>query len=264
MSEVRRGGDGPTVAVVNDDRVSLTRMSGVLEGNGYAVLKYDSAEGLLCDESSAARSDLIITDLHMPDIDGWRLVRLLRSAEYATFNEVIPILVVSATFSGTDTEEISADIGADGFLSSPAPSDELLDQVAALLRGAAPRRSPRVLIVDDSVSLLQLLETAFADGGYLTETAETAAAAREALLRDSFDVVVIDYHLPDGTGDGLLEELRSSRPESAGIVITSNSDPRLAVSLMRAGAAGYLRKPFEPDHLLELSARARRERALLR
>ena len=263
MSEVRRGGRGATVAVVNDDRVSLTRMSGVLEGNGYVVLKYDSAEGLLRDETSAARSDLIITDLHMPDIDGWRLVRLLRSAEYATFNDV-PILVVSATFSGTDTEEISADIGADGFLSSPAPSDELLDQVSALLRGKTPKRSPRALIVDDSRSLLQLLETAFADGGYLTETAETLAAGREALLRDSFDVVVIDYHLPDGTGDRLLEELRSSRPETAGIVITSNSDPGLAVSLMRAGAAGYLRKPFEPEHLLELSARARRERALLR
>ncbi len=263
MSEVRLGGRGSTVAVVNDDQVSLTRMSGVLEGNGYSVLKYDSAEGLLCDESSAARSDLIITDLHMPDIDGWRLVRLLRSAEYATFNEV-PILVVSATFSGTDTEEISADIGADGFLSSPAASDELLDQVSALLRGKTPKRSPRALIVDDSRSLLQLLETAFVDGGYLTETAETLAAAREALLHNSFDVVVIDYHLPDGTGDRLLEELRRTRSETAGIVITSDSDPRLAVSLMRAGAAGYLRKPFEPDHLLELSARARRERALLR
>lgn len=263
MSHVRLGDRGSTVAVVNDDRVSLTRMSGVLEGNGYSVLKYDSAEELLSDESSAARSDLIITDLHMPDIDGWRLVRLLRSSEYETFNEV-PILVVSATFSGTDTEQISADIGADGFLSSPAPSEELLDQVATLLRGARPERNPRVLLVEDSQSLLHLLVQAFKDEGYLTETAETLAGGREALTRRSYDVVVIDYHLPDGTGDVLLAELRSLRPDTAGIVITSDSDPRLAVSLMRAGASGYLRKPFEPEYLLELCARARRERALLR
>ena len=263
MSQVSLGDRGSTVAVVNDDRVSLTRMSGVLEGNGYSVLKYDSAEELLSDESSAARSDLIITDLHMPDIDGWRLVRLLRSSEYETFNEV-PILVVSATFSGTDTEQISANIGADGFLSSPAPSEELLDQVATLLRGTRPERNPRVLLVEDSQSLLHLLVQAFIDEGYLTETAETLAGGREALTRGSFDVAVIDYHLPDGTGDELLGELRSSRPDTAGIIITIDSDPRLAVSLMRAGASGYLRKPFEPEYLIELCARARRERALLR
>lgn len=263
MHEAMAAGRPSTVAVVNDDKVSLTRLSGVLEGNGYSVLQYDSAEGLLSDKSAAAGADLIITDLHMPDIDGWRLVRLLRSAEYASFNEV-PVLVVSATFSGTDTEEISADIGADGFLSSPAASDELLDQVGALLGGTTPKRSPRVLIVDDSRSLLSLLEQSFIAAGYLTETADTLAGGRDALTRGGFDVVVIDYYLPDGTGNQLLEELRSSRPDTAGIIITSDSDPRLAVSLMRSGASGYLRKPFEPDYLLELCARARRERALLR
>jgi len=47
--------------------------------------------------------DLIVTDLYMPGIDGWKLCRLLRSLEFAEFNK-IPILVMSATFSGSDAD----------------------------------------------------------------------------------------------------------------------------------------------------------------
>ncbi|MFW5974193.1 MAG: response regulator, partial [Natrialbaceae archaeon] len=207
MNGAAAGVKRSTVAVVNDDQVTLARLSGTLEANGYSVLSYDSAQGLLSNASSAATAELIITDLHMPDIDGWRLARLLRSAEYATFNEV-PILVVSATFSGADTEQITADIGADGFLESPISSDELLAKVRSVLRGAAERRSARVLIVDDDRSQLELLAGAFADHGYLVETAEHLAAARSALSRGGFDVAIIDHHLPDGAGDRLLPDLR--------------------------------------------------------
>ena len=45
--------------------------------------------------------DIVITDLYMKGIDGWRFCRLLRSEEYKRFNRV-PILVVSATFSGDE------------------------------------------------------------------------------------------------------------------------------------------------------------------
>ncbi|MFP4374738.1 MAG: sensor histidine kinase [Spirochaetaceae bacterium] len=263
MNGAAAGVKRSTVAVVNDDQVTLARLSGTLEANGYSVLSYDSAQGLLSNASSAATAELIITDLHMPDIDGWRLARLLRSAEYATFNEV-PILVVSATFSGADTEQITADIGADGFLESPISSDELLAKVRSVLRGAAERRSARVLIVDDDRSQLELLAGAFADHGYLVETAEHLAAARSALSRGGFDVAIIDHHLPDGAGDSLLPDLRASAPAAVGIVITTDHDPRLAASLMRAGAAAYAHKPADPEYLLELSSRARRERALLK
>lgn len=263
MNNTEAGGNPSTIAVVNDDQVALTRLSGVLEGNGYSVLSYDSAEALLSNASSTALANLIITDLHMPDIDGWRLARLLRSAEYAAFNK-IPIIVVSATFSGAETERITAEIGADAFLESPISSDELLAKVRSVLQGAVADRSPRVLIVDDERSQLELLSTAFVEHGYRVETAEHLAAARSALSRGSFDVVVIDYHLPDGCGDGLLRDLRASAPGTVSIVITTDSEPRLAASLMRAGAAAYARRPLDPEYLLELCARARRERALLK
>jgi len=58
----------------------------------------------------------------MPGIDGWKLCRLLRSSEFRDYNK-IPILIVSATYSGAYVEEISKELGADGFVSIPYNHD---------------------------------------------------------------------------------------------------------------------------------------------
>jgi two-component sensor histidine kinase len=251
------------VAVVNDDHVTLTRLTSTLEREGFDVLPFGSAEQLLEACGPAGTADLIITDLHMPDIDGWRLVRLLRSREYPAFNET-PVLVVSATFSGSDTAQISEDLGADGFLESPVDPVELRRQITALLGGTKVSRAPRALIIDDSPSLLQLLEASFTEAGYRVEAAKTAGAARGAFGAGEFDVAVVDYHLPDGSGDRLIEDFKAADGGCVFVAITTDTDPELAVSLMRRGAAAYVRKPFRPEYLLEVCARVRRERALLR
>lgn len=251
------------VAVVNDDDVTLTRLTGALEGEGFAVQPFSSAQQLLEARGTGDEPDLIITDLHMPDIDGWRLVRLLRSAEYASFNET-PVVVVSATFSGSDTAQITEDLGADAFLEAPVDPAELRRHITALLGGTKATQSARALLVDDSPSLLQLLEAHFTDAGYAVETAESASAARTAFRSATFDVAVVDYHLPDGTGNELIADFKATDSRCVSIAITTNSDPGLALSLMQSGAAAYVRKPFKPEYLLEVCARASRERALLR
>lgn len=252
-----------TIVIVNDDPVALARLSGILEADGYLVLGYSAAGDMLARRTHSEKADLIITDLHMPNVDGWRLVRLLRSEEYGDLND-IPILVVSATFSGSDTEQITADIGADGFLEAPVDPVELRRRVQSLLGGGSGRRRPRVLIVDDSHSLLRLLESSFTAANYLVQTAGSLTAARESFVPRMFDVVIIDHHLPDGTGAELLDEFQAADPDCVFIAITTDSDPALALSLMQRGAAAYVRKPFEPSYLIEISRRTRRERSLLR
>ena len=107
----------PIALVVNDDPFQLRLTASILTRDGYEVLSCLDAEEALT-QLSQRGADVIITDLYMPGIDGWRLCRLLRSSAYKAFNR-IPILVVSATFSGADAEEITAQLGADGFLSAP-------------------------------------------------------------------------------------------------------------------------------------------------
>lgn len=108
----------PRAVVVNDDPAQLRLISGLLESRGIGITGFtDPEEGLRTLQSSSG-GDLVVVDLHMPVIDGWMFCRLLRSPDFPSFNET-PILVVSATFSGTDVEAVTADLGANAFLPAP-------------------------------------------------------------------------------------------------------------------------------------------------
>jgi len=249
--------------VVNDDITQLNILSGLLRKDGIRVQSFDSADDAMAAMDRGCPPDLIVTDLYMPGIDGWRFCRLLRSPENAAFNQ-IPILIISATFAGEEAARITADLGANAFLSSPVDGKRFIESVKSLLSGERPREQLRVLIVEDNITAAGLLMKSFEQHGYHVKIATGMEQAADAFKRESFDVAVIDYHLPDGNGDELLAQFRNARPDVVCIMMTTDPSPELAIAWMRQGAAAYLKKPFEPEYLIELSTRARRERSLLR
>ncbi len=249
--------------VVNDNPTQLAMLAGKLRKAGIEPRVYAGAETALAAMEGKHPPALIVTDLYMPDIDGWQFCRLLRSPEYAALNQV-PILVVSATFSGDDAARIAADLGAEAFLPYQLDSQSFCQQVQAILSGKQVRHPLRVLIVDDNAEFCALLKDVFANHGYEAETALTAKTAVEAFGKTAYDVAVLDYHLTDGSGDALLVEFRSMRPDCVCLMVTGDTRPELALDWMKKGAAAYLHKPFQTGYLIELCARARRERALLR
>jgi|GEM_PF-546524 len=255
---------GPTVAVVvNDDATQRNVLSGLLRTQGFEVLSFEDAEAALSAMIQREAPHLVVTDLYMPGIDGWRFCRLLRSPEYEPFN-CVPILVVSATFSGDEAARITRDTGADAFMPAPVDGQRFLEQVRSLLGGARRQQRLRALIVEDSNALAVLLQRAFEAHGYRADTAPTLQQAVSLLEETAFDTAVIDYHLPDGAGDSLLETVRALRPDCVCIMMTGDPAPVPALDWMKQGASAFLRKPFEPAYLIEMCARARRERALLR
>ena len=262
----------PFAVVVNDDPTQLNVLTGLVHKAGLEPRTFTAAEEALSQMSIYAETvdidpgalpAVIVTDLYMPGIDGWRFCRLLRSPEYSSFNHV-PILVVSATFAGEETDRIAADLGAEAFLSSPVDGQRFIEQVRAIMSGNQVRAPLRVLIVEDSNTQSSIIRKAFASHGYQADTAVTVQAATDAFGKTAYDVAVLDYHLPDGTGDELLDAFRMQRPDCVFIMMTADPRPDLALNWMKRGAAAYLRKPFQTDYLIELCARARRERALLR
>ena len=262
----------PFAVVVNDDPTQLKMLSLLVRKAGLEPRPFTGAEAALAEMSArveTADRDLgilpaiVVTDLYMPGIDGWRFCRLLRSPEYAAFNQ-IPILVVSSTFSGDEAARIAADLCAEAFLPSPVDGKRFVEQVRAILSGKRVRTPLRMLIVEGSQTLAGIIKKAFAAHGYQADTALTVREAAAAFARTAYDVAVLDYHLPDGLGDTLLDAFRSQRPDCACLMMTNDTRPELALDWMKRGAAAYLKKPFQTDYLIELCARARSERALLR
>lgn len=251
------------IRLVNDDPTQIDLARLILRHEGYAVQAYESAADMLAGLSADPEVDLFVIDLHMPGIDGWKLCRLLRSPEFARYNET-PVLVVSATFTGADVEAITSDLGANGFLTVPYERSELVHFVDQLLRGAHPRRRPRVLVVDDDDSVARAVRKAFERNGFDVDTAADVAGARSMAVTHRYDVVILDYHLDGESCEELVALFSDAESTAVTLVMTGDGDPSLPVRLLNRGADGYVQKPFDTEFLLELARKAQRERSLLR
>jgi PAS domain S-box-containing protein len=253
----------PVALVVNDDPAQLHIASTILSHDGIEVISCASAERALDALAEGVAVDVIVTDLYMPRIDGWQLCRLLRSSAYREFNR-IPILVLSATFSGVDAEEITAQLGADAFLSSPYESRVLRTMVRDLLGNTRPKTLTHVLIVEPDQFEAEVLVDTFKASGYAVARAASGEEALRQLNRSRPQIVILAAELPDMSSDRLIEYVKAPAAATVAIVMTSDTSAARALELVRKGADNYLPKPFVPAYLLHLCETAMRQRALTR
>jgi PAS domain S-box-containing protein len=114
---------------------------------------------------------------------------------------------------------------------------------------------PSILIVDDDAGHCANLEDILELEGYTTVTAGSVATAHEQFEDHQPGILLLDLKLPDGTGTGLLAELKKKNPDCYGVIITAHADLDSAVAALDEGAYYYLRKPFRVDELLGLLKR---------
>jgi PAS domain S-box-containing protein len=253
----------PTAVIVNDDPVQLKLAARILERDGFSVLSCLGAEEALRLLSRRGEADVIVTDLHMPGIDGWRFCRLLRSSAFSACN-AIPILVVSAIFSGADTEEMTAQLGADGFLAAPYEPATLCRVVRGLIGNDKPVNLNSVLMVEPDGALAEKLTANFQSNGYSVTRAADGDAAMALFKREPRQIVLLDYDHSPALTERVIDTIKQPGTPSVVIVMTSDTSAELALDVIRKGADNYIHKPPAPDHLLKLCETAARQRALLR
>ena len=116
-----------------------------------------------------------------------------------------------------------------------------------------------ILLADDEEKILKTLGRALRDDGHEVVTASSVGAATRCLEERAFDLLVIDFLMPDRTGLDVVRDLATSTPESerpAVVMMTAHGSIESAVEAMKLGARDYLQKPFEVDQLLALVRRA--------
>jgi two-component system, OmpR family, KDP operon response regulator KdpE len=114
-------------------------------------------------------------------------------------------------------------------------------------------RKLSALVVDDEPQILRLLKIGLAAEKFKVAEARTAAAARNLLAVETFDVVILDLGLPDGSGFDILEDIRKNSSAPV-IVLSVRNDEAGKVKALDLGADDYITKPFG---LPELMARIR-------
>ncbi len=120
-----------------------------------------------------------------------------------------------------------------------------------VLHGVGETRTGGILIVDDERPNLTVLRN-FLEGGHRIYEAQAGEAALEIAKTVELDVVITDQRMPEMTGVELLEKIREIKPDVAGIVLTGFTDPPALISAInRARVFRFLKKPWQPDDILE-------------
>jgi two-component system cell cycle response regulator len=101
-----------------------------------------------------------------------------------------------------------------------------------------------VLIVDDDITLLDVLKNGLTLKGYYCETAVNAASTLELIDNTSFDVILTDVVLSDMDGFKLTEKVKRLKPDMAVIVMTGFIDEFSYDDAIEAGASDFIKKPF--------------------
>jgi DNA-binding response OmpR family regulator len=119
----------------------------------------------------------------------------------------------------------------------------------------------RVLVVEDEPSLRCVLVDLLKDNGYVSDSVYCGRDAKDHIVNDDFDVVVMDVMLPDTDGFEVLEYVRRQGCATSVLMLTARDGTSDKIRGLRLGADDYLTKPFDPEELLaRIEALLRRRR----
>src|SRR5579871_1800866 len=122
--------------------------------------------------------------------------------------------------------------------------------------------SGSILIIDDETAIRESLETLLEFEGYRVESAETGEQGLAKIGEHPFDLVLLDFALPDRNGLEILADIRDRDPQLAVIMITAYGTVDNAVRAMQSGAANFIQKPWDNEKLLaDVRAAVARRRA---
>ena len=110
-------------------------------------------------------------------------------------------------------------------------------------------RADRILIVDDDDALRRMLVDYLSTQGYTALGVRSIQQGAEALRTDSFDLVIADLRLEDGSGLDLLKQLRQLSPRTYGVLMTGYATMETALEAIRIGLFDYMIKPILPAQI---------------
>jgi two-component system NtrC family response regulator len=109
---------------------------------------------------------------------------------------------------------------------------------------------PKILLAEDEKTQRDLLEGFLKKEGFSVESAASGREALDKLERDFFDIILLDYKMPELDGLQTLREVRRLYPDLPVVMMTAYGTVETAVASMKEGALDYLTKPIDLDELL--------------
>ena len=280
----------PTVLII-DDSITVRELLSLSFGKaGYRVEQARDGQEAWEKLRSGLPCDLVFCDIEMPRMNGLELLSHLQNDE-----QLSRIPVALLTSRGADRHrKVAAKLGASGYFTKPYTEKDILDAAKRMIHGEillqgsvkqphsfisrfkqsqakqtipgqqTPKSfddediTPKVLIIDDSVMVREMLSLTYRKAGYQPEVARDGQDAWEKLRSGLLcDLILCDIEMPRMNGLELLDRIQED-PNLSKIpiaMITSRGAQKMQRLAAEKGAKGYFVKPYIEDALLEASQR---------
>jgi PAS domain S-box-containing protein len=256
---------GKSILVLDDNATNRRLLRLQLERNGCQVLDFESAHDALAALDALPVSqpafDAIVSDFHMPEINGLEFIQAVR--QRPRFCK-IPVMMLASHF---DREQLK-DAKIDELLVKPVRESNLLRSLHRILSGPAENRmvkpdeftpestaavtKARVLLAEDNVVNQRVAVLMLQKLGYSVDVVTNGRLALEALGLNSYDLVLMDCQMPEMDGFAATRAIRQSDLALRNIpviALTANALPGEKEKCLSAGMDDYLSKPFNREVL---------------
>jgi CheY-like chemotaxis protein len=260
---------GLSVLVADDNAANRRIVAEFLESVGMRPVLAASGAGALAEleEAQAANAPfaLLILDYHMPEMDGFELVELIRQRPALAR---IPIVILTSAGLRGDAARCR-ELGIAAYLTKPVNQSQLLESVRTALgrpagEGATPalvtrytlragESNLRVLLAEDNAVNQKLALRLLEKQGHSAVVVSTGRAALQALDAQEFDLVLMDVQMPDIDG---LEATAAIRKREKGngkhvpiVAMTAHAMTGDQERCLAAGMDGYISKPISGQAL---------------
>lgn len=144
-------------------------------------------------------------------------------------------------------------VTSDSFAAKPVAGDPA-QPFADAAPDPAAAAAKRILTIDDSKTMRDMLRLTLVDAGYDVLQAVDGQDGLDVLSKERVDVVITDINMPKLDGYGVIRRLRadSGYDDTPILVLSTESDQKTKDIGREAGATGWLVKPFDPDQLVEI------------
>ena len=271
---------GMRVLMVDDNRTNRFILWEYLKYWGCIPVKaedgFEALDILKASDPSVEGFDLILTDVQMPGMDGFELVRNMREIEASAH---VPIIILTSLGKPGDARECRA-IGVSAYLNKPVRRDELHQAILSVL-GTSPqakeekgpslitkhtvvegnRKNGKILLVEDYPTNQEVATRYLRGAGYYVDLAENGRQGFEAFKQRAYDIILMDMQMPvmngyEATGKIREHELKGPAGVNAArvpiVAMTANAMTGDREKCMEAGADDYIAKPVARHSLLEM------------
>ncbi len=265
---------GVKVLVVDDNRTNRKILEGMLKRWEMKVTSVEGGEEAL-EELSAARGarepyGQILTDMHMPKMDGFALVERIRQRRELSTATIMMLTSAGHRGDAARCEEL----GVSAYLLKPIRQSELREAVARVLgtkeqEGAIPlitryslqgsqepSASLRILLAEDNLVNQRLAARLLEKRGHTVVVAGNGREALKAFENEDFDLLLMDLQMPEMDGFEATVAIRKKEKDSGNhlpiVVLTAHAMKGDREKCLAVGMNEYLTKPIRPQELDEL------------